>query len=146
MSVSPPPAPSPSGLSPFDPALAGVGRSYTLATLTGLFLLTVLPFVAALVQGQASEVPRHLLYALGTALLLRSVWRGGVWSWRVTVGLSIVAGLFVFMAGMFAGQVNWQGWAVSAAGLAFIACGLLLVGHPAIRAFLDTRWAARGRA
>ena len=41
--------------------------------------------------------------------------------------------------------VNARG-VVSAAGLAFIACGLLLVGHPAIRAFLDGRWAARGRA
>ena len=141
VSALPPPA-----TSPFDPALAGAGRSYTLATLSGLFLLTVLPFVAALVQGQASEMPRHLVYAAGTAVLLRSVWRGGVWSWRLTVGLSMAAGLLVFMAGMFAGQVNWQGWVVSAAGLAFIACGLLLVGHPAIRAFLDTRWAARGRA
>ena len=141
MSVSPPPASS-----PFDPALAETGRPLALGTLSGLFLLTVLPFAAALVQGQASEVPRHLVYALGTGLLLRSVWQGGVWSWRVTVGLSVVAGLLVFMAGMFAGQVNWQGWVVSAAGLAFIACGLLLVGHPAIRAFLDTRWAARGRA
>ncbi|WP_278913478.1 hypothetical protein [Deinococcus wulumuqiensis] len=142
--VNVPPPVSPA--SPFDPALAAAGQTYTLATLCGLFVLTVLPFVAALVQGQASEVPRHLAYALGTALLLRSVWRGGVWSWRVTVGLSIVAGLLVFMGGMFAGQVSWQGWVVSAAGLAFIACGLLLVGHPAIRAFLDGRWAARGRA
>lgn len=130
----------------FDPELAEVGRLYTFATLLGLLTLTVMPGIAALVQGQASMVPRQLIYALGTGVLLRSVWRGGVRSWRVAVGLSIVAGLFVFMAGMFAGQVSWQGWVVSAAGLAFIGCGLLLVGHPAIRAFLDSRWAARGRA
>ena len=118
----------------------------TLATLVGLFLLTVLPFVAALVQGQVSDLPRHALYAIATAALLYSVWRGGVWSWRLTVGLSVLSGFLVFVAGMFAGNVSWQGWLVSLAGLGFIACGLLLVGHPAIRAFLDTRWAARGRA
>lgn len=128
------------------PSPVAAGRTLTLATLVGLFLLTVLPFVAALVQGQASDLPRHALYALATAVLLHSVWRGGVWSWRLTVGLSVLAGFLVFVAGMFAGNVSWQGWLVSLAGLGFIACGLLLVGHPAIRAFLDSRWAARGQA
>ncbi|WP_368493238.1 hypothetical protein [Deinococcus sp.] len=138
MSVSPPEVSAPSPVA--------VGRTLTLATLVGLFLLTVLPFVAALVQGQASDLLRHVVYALATAFLLAGVWRGSVWSWRLTVGLSVLSGFLVFVAGMFAGSVNWQGWVVSLAGLGFIACGLLLVGHPAIRAFLDTRWAARGRA
>lgn len=143
MSVTPPPAPQGS---PFDPALAEVGRSYTLATLAGLLLLTVLPFLAGVIQGQTAGWGRELLYAALSALLLSSVWRGGVWSWRLTVALCMVAGVLVFIAGMFAGTVAWQGWAVSVGGLAYLACGLLLVGHPAIRAFLDTRWAARGRA
>ena len=136
--MSLPPAPD----LPADPALSA-GQTYTLVTLCTLFFLTVLPFAAALLQGQASEVGRHLLYALGTAFLLWNVWKGGVWSWRLTVGLSITAGFLVFVAGMFAGAVSWQGWLVSLAGLGFIGCGLLLVGHPAIRTFLDTRWGQR---
>ena len=121
-----------------------MGRPYTLATLAGLFGLTLLPFLAGVLQGQTAGWGRELLYAALTALLLASVWRGGVWSWRLTVALCMVAGVLVFIAGMFAGLVAWQGWAVSVGGLAYIACGLLLVGHPAIRAFLDSRWAARG--
>lgn len=131
---------------PFSPALAEQGRSYTLALLVSLFMLTILPFAVTLLRGQPEKPLQHLLYALATAFLLWSVWRGGVWSWRLTVGLSFLAGFLVFVAGMFAGAVNWQGWLVSLAGLVFIACGLLLVGHPAIRAFLDSRWAARGQA
>lgn len=141
MSAAPPPL-SPQGPSPGS-ALANLGRSYTLATLAGLFLLTLLPFLAGLLQGRTGDWGRELLYAAATALLLGSVWRGGVWSWRLTVALCMGAGVLVFIAGMFAGAVAWQGWAVSVGGLGFLACGLLLVGHPAIRAFLDTRWAAR---
>ena len=136
-------APSPFASSPADPEVAAVGHLYTLMTLWGLFFLTVLPFAASLVQGQPQNVVQHVVYALATASLLRAVWRGSVWSWRLTVGLSVLAGVLVFIAGMFAGQASWQGWVVSLAGLAFIGCGLLLVGHPAIRAFLNTRWAAR---
>lgn len=131
--------------SPFDSRQAEAGRTPTLAVLVGIFMVTVTPFVAGLVQGQTADWGRNVLYAVATAALLYSVWRGSVWAWRLTVGLCMVAGLLVFVVGMLAGSVAWQGWVVSGAGLAYLLLGTALVGTAVIRAFLDSRWEARGR-
>lgn len=130
--------------SPSDPALAA-GRTATLAVLAGLFMLATTPFLGRLVQGQTDHLFRNVAYALATALLLWQVWRGSVWAWRLTVGFSVFSGLLVFVVGMLAGVSNWQGWIISAAGLGFMVLGLCLVAVPGIRAFLDSRWAARPR-
>ncbi|GGM07422.1 hypothetical protein [Deinococcus aerophilus] len=136
--------PSPAA-SPFDPRLAESGRLPTLVVLVGLFMVTVTPFVAGLVQGQTADLGRNLLYAAATAALLWSVWRGSVWAWRLTVGMCMVAGLVVFVVGLLVGSVNWQGWVVSGAGLVYLLLGTALVGTAAIRAFLDSRWEMRGQ-
>lgn len=134
------------GPSPFDPALAEAGRVPTLAVLAGLFMLATTPFFGHLLRGNADNFARNVLYAAATAVLLAQVWRGSVWAWRLTVTFSMVGGLLVFVAGMLAGVSNWQGWVVSLAGVAFLLLGTCLVAVPAIRAFLDSRWAGRGRA
>lgn len=84
-----------------------------------------------------------MLYAAATAVLLGQVWRGSVWAWRLTVGFGVLAGLLVFVAGMLAAVGSWQGWVISLAGVAFLVLALCLVSVPGIRAFLDSRWAAR---
>lgn len=139
-----PPARGPD-LSPFDPALAGAGRTATLAVLAGIFMLATTPFLGALLRGQSENLARNVLYAAATALLLGQVWRGSVWAWRLTVGFSVFSGLLVFVVGMLAGVSNWQGWVISLAGLGFLVLGLCLVAVPSIRAFLDARWTGRGR-
>lgn len=131
--------------SPFNAQQAEAGRTPTLAVLLGIFMVTITPFVAGLVQGQTADWLRNLLYAFATAVLLYNVWRGSVWAWRLTVGFCMVAGLVVFVIGMLAGSVAWQGWVVSGAGLVYLLLGTALVGTAVIRAFLDARWAARGR-
>jgi hypothetical protein len=131
--------------SPFDPRQAEAGRTPTLAVLVGIFMVTITPFVAGLVQGQTADWTRNLLYAIATGVLLFNVWRGSVWAWRLTVGFCMVAGLVVFVVGMLAGSVAWQGWVVSGAGVVYLLLGTALVGTAVIRAFLDSRWAARGR-
>lgn len=131
--------------SPHNAQQAEAGRTPTLAVLVGIFMVTITPFVAGLVQGQTADWLRNLLYAFATAVLLYNVWRGSVWAWRLTVGFCMVAGLVVFVIGMLAGSVAWQGWVVSGAGLAYLLLGTALVGTAVIRAFLDARWAARGR-
>lgn len=131
--------------SPFDPALAAAGRLPTLVVLAGLFMLATTPFFGRLVQGQTDNLARNVLYAAATAALLAQVWRGSVWAWRLTVACSVLAGLLVFVVGMLAGVSNWQGWVISLAGLGFLILGTCLVGVSSIRAFLDSRWAGRGR-
>ncbi|GAA5513038.1 hypothetical protein Dcar01_01764 [Deinococcus carri] len=139
MSV-PPRGPDPS---PFDPALAEAGRLPTLVVLAGLFMLATTPFFGHLLQGSAANLVRNVLYACATAVLLGQVWRGSVWAWRLTVGFSMFAGLLVFVVGMLAAVGSWQGWIISLAGVGFLLLGLCLVSVPGIRAFLDSRWAAR---
>ena len=136
-------APAPRPVSPHDPALAGAGRVPTQVVLVALFMISTTPFLAGLLQGQTGDFARNVLYACATAALLAQVWLGSVWAWRVTVGLSMFTGVLVFVVGMLTGTVSWQGWVISVAGMAYIALGLLLVGHPAIRSFLDGRWAER---
>ncbi|TDE85958.1 hypothetical protein E0686_08925 [Deinococcus sp. S9] len=131
--------------SPFDPALAEGGRVPTLAVLAGLFMLATTPFFGHLLQGNTDNLARNVLYACATAVLLGQVWRGSVWAWRLTVGLSMFAGLLIFVVGMLAAVSNWQGWIISLAGLGFLLLAICLVAVPGIRAFLDVRWAARRR-
>lgn len=133
-------APTPS---PHDPALAEAGRVPTLAVLVTLFGLTVLPFVAGLLQGQTAGVLREVLYAAATAFLLHMVWRGSVWAWRLTISFGMLAGFLVFIVGMLAGSASWRGWIVSLAGVGYLLLCTALVGTPSIRAFLDSRWAQR---
>lgn len=133
-------APTPS---PHDPALAEAGRVPTLAVLVTLFGLTVLPFLAGLLQGQTAGVLREMLYAAATAFLLHMVWRGSVWAWRLTISFGMLAGFLVFIVGMLAGSASWRGWIVSLAGLGYLLLCTALVGTPSIRAFLDSRWAQR---
>ncbi|WP_291427968.1 hypothetical protein [Deinococcus sp.] len=132
---SPQPAP--------DAALAQAGRVPTLAVLMGLLMTSSTPFLAGLLQGQTQNLGRNVLYTCLTVFLLGMVWRGSVWAWRLTVGFSMVAGLLVFIVGMLAGSVAWQGWLVSGAGLVYLLLGTALVGTASIRAFLNSRWAAR---
>ncbi|WP_328774658.1 hypothetical protein [Deinococcus aquaedulcis] len=148
--MSKPARPAPAGPQPptpeqVAPEQLAQGRTLTLATLWALFLLTVLPFVAGLVQGQTEGALRQSLYALATAFLLGMVWRGSTWAWRLTVSFGMVAGLLVFVVGMLAGGASWRGWMVSVAGLGYLVLATALVGTPSIRAFLDSRWAARRR-
>ncbi|WP_229784413.1 hypothetical protein [Deinococcus radiotolerans] len=123
--------------------MADAGRVPTLAVLVSLFGLTVLPFLAGLVQGQTEGAGREVLYATGTAFLLGMVWRGSVWAWRLTVSFGMLAGFLVFIVGMLAGSASWRGWVVSVAGLGYLLLCTALVGTPSIRAFLDSRWAQR---
>ncbi|GHF31186.1 hypothetical protein HNQ07_000618 [Deinococcus metalli] len=119
------------------------GRWPTLAVLIALFAVSVTPTLGALVRGQDAHLASSIPTAIGTALLLGLVWRGHVWAWRVTVGLSMLAGLLVFVVGMLAALGGPAGWVVSGAGIAYLLLGTALVGTPVIRAFLDRRWAAR---
>ncbi|THF71877.1 hypothetical protein E7T06_00445 [Deinococcus sp. Arct2-2] len=128
------------------PTLAERGRVPTLAVLLCIFMLTVTPFLGGLIQGQTANLARNILYACATAVLLGQVWRGSVWAWRITLSLSMAAGLLVFVVGMLAGGVSWQGWVISIAGIAFLLLGTALVATPAIRAFLDARWLSRSSA
>ncbi|MVN87383.1 hypothetical protein GO986_11450 [Deinococcus sp. HMF7620] len=127
--VTPPLSPSP---------LVAAGRPLTLAVLWGLFMLTSLPLLAGLVQGQATGVERQVLYACATAFLLGMVWRGSIWAWRLTVSFGMVAGFLVFILGMLSGT-----WVISGVGLGYLVLATALVGTASIRAFLDSRWAAR---
>lgn len=133
-------SPQPPQSSPFDPALAEVGRIPTLVVLWGIYMLSTVPFLAGLLRGNTEHLARNILYATGTALLLFMVWRGSVWAWRITVSLCMLAGLLVFIGGMLAGTQAWQGWVVSAAGIGYILAGAALLGVASIRAFLDSRW------
>lgn len=119
------------------------GRVWLQALLWALPALVAVPTAAALLQGHTDGAVSQLLYLAATGVLMWNVWRGSVWSWRITVGLSMVTGMLVFMAGLFAGQTVTQGLLVSLGGLGFLAVGLLLVSAGPVRAFLETRWAAR---
>lgn len=116
------------------------GRLLTKTALGLLAVLVVAPMVSFWVSGNFEHVVRQVVYLVTTLLLLWQVWRGNVWAWRVTVALSILTGLLIFMGGMLVGAQAWQGWLFSLIGLFFVAAGLLLVGHEDVRAFLDVRW------
>lgn len=120
---------------------AAEGRWPTLAALIGVYALSVTPFVSSLLRGQSDHLGRSVASACATALLLCLVWLGHTWAWRLTVAFCMAAGLLVFVGGMLSGA-----WVVSGAGIAYLLLGTALVGTPAVRAFLDERWAARHAA
>ncbi|MDO4264630.1 MAG: hypothetical protein Q4C67_10575 [Deinococcus sp.] len=125
------------------PAALAQGRVWLVALLWALPALVAVPTVAALIQGHTEGAAQQLLYLLATGILMWNVWRGSVWSWRITVGLSMLTGMLVFMAGLFAGSTLVQGLLISLGGLGFLAIGLLLVATGPVRSFLETRWAER---
>ena len=141
--MSPPPLPTTPPDSGRWDGSAEAGRWPTLAVLLGLYAVSVTPSLGALLHGQTAHLASGTVTACGSALLLGLVWRGHVWAWRVTVGLSMVAGLLVFVVGMLATTAGPTGWVVTGAGLAYLLLGTALVGTPVIRAFLDRRWAER---
>lgn len=112
--------------------------------LIALFLLVLVPTVALALRGNFTHFARDFLYAIATGVLLHNVWRGSVWSWRVTVALCMLTGTAVFFGGLFVGDRFLQGVLFSAVGLAFLALGLLLVADGPIRRELEGRWAGRG--
>ncbi|GHF92766.1 hypothetical protein GCM10017783_00740 [Deinococcus piscis] len=129
-----------------DSAELAQGRVWLLALLWALPALVAVPTVAALLQGHTEGAVQQLLYLVATGILMWNVWRGSVWSWRITVALAMLTGMLVFMAGLFAGRTLVQGLLVSLGGLGFLAIGLLLVAAGPVRSFLETRWAARTAA
>ncbi|ADY26779.1 hypothetical protein Deipr_1641 [Deinococcus proteolyticus MRP] len=126
-----------------DPSELERGRVWLTALLWALPALVAVPTVAALIQGHTEGAVQQLLYLIATGVLMYNVWRGSVWSWRITVGLSMLTGMLVFMAGLFAGRTLVQGLLISLGGLGFLAIGLLLVATGPVRSFLETRWAER---
>ncbi|AWN23765.1 hypothetical protein DKM44_11435 [Deinococcus irradiatisoli] len=106
-----------------------------------IFLMAAVPVVARWVQGDFARWLINALTLLASGWLLWNVDRGSVLAWRVTTTLSIVAGLFALLVGLVAGQGAWGGWIVTLVGLIFVGCGLLLVGVPDVRGYLDRRWA-----
>ena len=149
----PPPPTDPAPASPNElssPSELLRGEQQTRALLWALGGLVALPTLAALLQGRGGDggglpLARDALYLVATAVLLRGVWRGSVWSWRIAVALSMFTGMLVVMAGLFAGRTALQGLLVGLGGIGFLACGLLLVADGPVRRFLETRWAARSR-
>ncbi|WP_261664469.1 hypothetical protein [Deinococcus sp. Marseille-Q6407] len=128
---------------PATPAELEQGRVWLTALLWALPALVAVPTVSALLRGHTEGAAPQLIYLLATGVLMWNVWRGSVWSWRITVALTMLTGMLVFMAGLFAGRTIAQGLLVSFAGLAFLGIGLLLVSAGPVRSFLETRWTAR---
>lgn len=113
----------------------------TRLSLLALLFLVALPIVAQWLGGQYGRWPTQALTLLLSAALLFSVDRGSVLAWRVTVSLSILLGFVGFALSIVVGA-----WTLTLASLLFMACGLMLVGLPLIRSYLNERWAARGEA
>lgn len=104
-----------------------------LLTKTVLLLLLVLvsaPTVTLWLQGHTEHIVRQVIYFSTSLLLLFYVWRGNIWAWRLTVSLSMLAGLLTLLVGMLVH------WAFAIVGGLFLFCGVLLVGHPQVREFL----------
>lgn len=119
------------------------GQLWLRAVLIALPLLVAVPTVAGLLQGRTEGTLQEVLYLIATAVLMWNVWRGSVWSWRITVALSMLTGMLVFMAGLLGGETLMQGLVISAAGLAFLLLGLFLVADGPVRRALEARWEAR---
>ncbi len=131
---------------PPSPAELEQGRIWLQALLWALPALVAVPTVAGLLQGRTAGALQQFLYLVATAVLMWNVWRGSVWSWRITVGMCMFTGMLVVMAGLFAGRTAAQGLLVSLGGLGFLAIGLALVAAGPVRAYLDSLWAARHQA
>ncbi len=128
-----------SGSSSFSPP---AGQLLTRTLLLLIFLLAAVPVLARWVQGDFARWLINGLTLLASGWLLWNVDRGSVLAWRVTTSLSIAAGVVAMLVGLVAGQGAWGGWIVTLVGLIFMGCGLLLVGVPDVRGYLDGRWAS----
>lgn len=131
-----------------QPTLPPAGQTTTRAVLLMILLTAAVPVVAKWVQGDFARWPTNALSLLASGWLLWNVDRGSVLAWRVTTSLSIGLGVLAMLVGLVAGQGAWGGWIVTLVGLLFVGCGLLLVGVPDVRAYLDSRWATwrRGKS
>ena len=124
------------------PSAVPAGQTLTRALLLLILLLAAVPVVGRWLGGDFERGLRNALTLVASAWLLWNVDKGSVLAWRVTVSLSIGLGVLALLVGLVAGQGAWGGWIVSLVGVVFIGCGLLLVGLPEVRAYLDTRWKA----
>ncbi|UWX62856.1 hypothetical protein [Deinococcus rubellus] len=140
MSGSPAPRPRPNPKSS-RPSTPPSGQSTTRAVLLMILLTAAVPVAARWVQGDFERWLTNGLTLLASGWLLWNVDRGSVLAWRVTVSLSIGLGVLAMLVGLVAGQGAWGGWIVTLVGLLFVGCGLLLVGVPDVREYLDGRWA-----
>lgn len=123
------------------------GQTTTRTLLLVILLVAAVPVAAKWVQGDFERWLSNTLILVASAWLLLNVDRGSVLAWRVTVSLSISLGVLAMLVGLVAGQGAWGGWIVTLVGLIFMGCGLMLVGLPDVREYLNTRWAMwrRGR-
>ncbi len=122
------------------PSAVPAGQTLTRALLLLILLLAAVPVVGRWLGGDFERGLRNALTLAASAWLLWNVDKGSLLAWRVTVSLSIGLGVLALLVGLVAGQGAWGGWTVSLVGVVFIGCGLLLVGLPEVRAYLDTRW------
>lgn len=126
----------------------GAGQTLTRSLLLFILLLGAVPVVARWVQGDFTRWLQNALFILATAWLLWNVDKGSVLAWRVASTMSIVLGILAMLIGLVGGQGALIWWLVALVGVLFVVSGLLLVGLPDVRAYLDTRWATwrRGKA
>ncbi|WP_420594634.1 hypothetical protein [Deinococcus sp.] len=125
------------------PKPAPAGQTMTRTLLLLILLTAAVPVLGRWIQGDFARWLSNALILLASAWLLWNVDKGSVLAWRVTTGLSIITGVLALLVGLIAGQEGtWGGWVVVVVGLIFMGCGLLLVGLPDVRAYLDTRWAS----
>lgn len=126
---------------------AASGQTTTRTLLLVILLTAAVPVAARWVQGDFERWLSNALILLASAWLLLNVDKGSVLAWRVTISLSIGLGVLAMLVGLVAGQGAWGGWIVTLVGLIFMGCGLMLVGLPDVREYLNTRWAVwrRGR-
>jgi hypothetical protein len=122
------------------------GQTLTRSLLLFILLLGAVPVVARWVQGDFTRWLQNALFILATAWLLWNVDKGSVLAWRVVSTMSIVLGILAMLLGLVAGQGALVWWLVALVGVLFVVSGLLLVGLPDVRAYLDTRWATWRRS
>ncbi|AZI42553.1 hypothetical protein EHF33_07175 [Deinococcus psychrotolerans] len=117
------------------------GQTTTRTLLLVILLTAAVPVAAKWVQGDFARWLSNALILVASGWLLLNVDKGSVLAWRVTISLSIGLGVLAMLVGLVAGQGAWGGWIVTLVGLIFMGCGLMLVGLPDVREYLNTRWA-----
>ena len=109
--------------------------------LLGLLALVGMTVLIALQRGEAEIAVREFAWWVASAVLMWNVWRGSVWSWRIAVALSFVAGFLQLVLGLFVD--GWLGWLFAVRGLMFLVVGLYLVADGPVRRALEYRWGGR---
>ncbi|WP_185974698.1 hypothetical protein [Deinococcus detaillensis] len=122
------------------------GQTTTRTLLLVILLTAAVPVAAKWVQGDFARWLSNALILVASGWLLLNVDKGSVLAWRVTISLSIGLGVLAMLVGLVAGQGAWGGWIVTLVGLIFMGCGLMLVGLPDVREYLNTRWATWRRS